>query len=69
MNALVNRYFLSLARLAESSLERLGLSPEQAGTAVAALSFLGSAAVLAVFVNQFGGTCPPLPTEYDLDQV
>lgn len=42
---------------------------DRAQTAVAALSLLGSAAVLAAVVDRFGGDSPPLPTEYDLDKV
>lgn len=56
-------------RVARFSLEKLGLNAEQSGTAIAALSLLGSTAVLAVFIERFGGESPPLPTEYDLEQV
>lgn len=52
-----------------SSLEHLGLDSEQAGAALAALSLLGCAAILGVFVERFGGDLPPLPTEYDLVKV
>ena len=45
------------------------MNVERAQTVVAALSILGSAAVLAVVVDRFGGDSPPLPTEYDLDKV
>lgn len=65
----VDGYLSPATRVVELSLERLGLSSDQAAAAVAALSLLGSAAVLAVFVERFGGESPPLPTEYDLDQL
>lgn len=56
-------------RVARSSLEGLGLTSEQAGAAVAALSLLGSAAIVGVFVERFAGDGLPLPTEYDLEKV
>lgn len=65
----VDGYLSPATKVIESSLEKLGLSSDQAGAVVAALSLLGSAAVLAVFVQRFGGESPPLPTEYDLDQL
>lgn len=65
----VESYVHPAVRVVQLSLEKLGLNSDQASAAVAALSFLGSAAVLAVFVEHFGGDPPPLPTEYDLDQL
>eukprot|EP00752_Nemacystus_decipiens_P004220 g3855.t2 len=65
----VDGYLSPATRVIELSLEKLGLSSNQAAAAVAALSLLGSAAVLAVFVERFGGERPALPTEYDLDQL
>ncbi|CAB1100383.1 unnamed protein product [Ectocarpus sp. CCAP 1310/34] len=65
----VDSYLSPATKVIESSLEKLGLSSDQVGAVVAALSVLGSAAVLAVFVQRFGGESPPLPTEYDLDQL
>ena len=65
----VDGYLSPATRVIELSLEKLGLNSDQAAAAVAALSLLGSAAVLAVFVERFGGEGPALPTEYDLDQL
>ncbi|CAM9430029.1 unnamed protein product [Ectocarpus sp. 12 AP-2014] len=65
----VDGYLSPATKVVESSLEKLGLSSDQAGAVVAALSLLATAAVLAVFVQRFGGESPPLPTEYDLDQL
>eukprot|EP00903_Cladosiphon_okamuranus_P014388 g13356.t1 len=65
----VDGYLSPATKVIELSLEKLGLSTDQAAAAVAALSLLGSAAVLGVFVERFGGETPPLPTEYDLDQL
>ncbi|CAN0257094.1 unnamed protein product [Pylaiella littoralis] len=62
----VDSYVSPAVRVVQASLEKLGLNSDQASAALAALSLLGSAAVLAVFVERFGGE-PPLPTEYDLD--
>lgn len=45
------------------------MNVDRAQTVVAALSLLGSAAVLAVAVDRFSGNSAPLPTEYDLDKV
>lgn len=65
----VDHYLSPATKVIQLSLEKLGLSSSQAAAAVAALSILGSAAVLSMFVQRFGGDGPALPTEYDLAQL
>ncbi|CAM9549029.1 unnamed protein product, partial [Hapterophycus canaliculatus] len=65
----VDHYLSPATKVIRLSLEKLGLSSGQAAAAVAALSIMGSAAVLSMFVQRFGGDGPALPTEYDLAQL
>ncbi|CAM9387684.1 unnamed protein product [Choristocarpus tenellus] len=65
----VDKYMGPAISVAQASLERLGLSHDQAGIVVGSLSLLGSAAVLKLFVEKFGDNSLPIPTEYNLDEL